>query len=168
MRTFPTNARDFSASRSVDRPTFSAVQSSVSGGSFWPTFQRCASIIPATWTATCSLRVTRSTAFKSGISVLTLSLHVRYISHNLNIRLSDLFAKGKAMLRLTALFAICLSCVAQEESGRIVGAVTDPNQASVPQATVTVTSLATKQVRTVSTGEQGNYTVTPLNPGLYS
>jgi hypothetical protein len=72
------------------------------------------------------------------------------------------------MLRLTALFAICLCCVAQEESGRIVGAVTDPNQASVPQATVTVTSLATKQVRTVSTGEQGNYTVTPLNPGLYS
>ena len=72
------------------------------------------------------------------------------------------------MLRFTILFAICLCCAAQEESGRIVGTVSDPNQASVPQATVAVTSLATKQVTTVTTGEQGNYTVTPLNPGLYS
>src|SRR4051794_21599681 len=72
------------------------------------------------------------------------------------------------MLRVFVVFTICLCCFGQEESGRIVGTVTDPNQAVVPQATVTITSLATKQVTTVMTGEQGNYTVTPLNPGLYS
>ena len=59
------------------------------------------------------------------------------------------------MLRLTALFAICLSCVAQEESGRIVGTVIDPNQASVPNATVTVTKPATKQITTVKTERAG-------------
>src|SRR5690348_6501549 len=73
------------------------------------------------------------------------------------------------MMRLLVLLMVgCLCCLAQEESGRIVGTVTDPNQAAVPQATVTVTSVATKQVRTVTTTDQGNYTVTPLNPGLYS
>ena len=72
------------------------------------------------------------------------------------------------MLRRSVLFAVCLCCVAQEESGRIVGTVTDPNQASVPRATVTITSAATKQVTSVTTGDQGNYTVTPLNPGFYN
>ena len=69
---------------------------------------------------------------------------------------------------LGLLIAGGLCCVAQEESGRIVGTVSDPNQAAVPQATVTVTSMATKQVTTITTSDQGNYTVTPLNPGLYS
>ncbi len=71
----------------------------------------------------------------------------------------------KAVLGILFTSAICL---AQVESGRIVGSVTDPNQASIPQATVTVTNNATKESATVNTNEQGGYTVTPLNPGTYT
>ncbi len=60
------------------------------------------------------------------------------------------------------------SGLAQVESGRIVGTVTDPNQAAVPQAKVTVTNTGTKQTSTAVTGEQGGYTVTPLEPGIYN
>lgn len=80
-----------------------------------------------------------------------------------------------AMLRMfadklcKALFvaSIAVSCMAQVESGRIVGTVTDPNQAAVAQATVNVVSAATKQATTVITNEQGSFTATPLEPGVY-
>ncbi len=58
-------------------------------------------------------------------------------------------------------------CLGQVESGRIVGTVTDPNQASVPNAKVTVINTATNEITTVISNGQGDYTVTPLNPGLY-
>ena len=55
----------------------------------------------------------------------------------------------------------------QVESGRISGTVLDPNRASISGAQVTVTSKATQQVISVITGDNGAYTVTPLNPGQY-
>jgi hypothetical protein len=55
----------------------------------------------------------------------------------------------------------------QVESGRIVGTVTDPNNATVPNATVTVSNEATHETTKVTTNAQGDYTVTPLNPGVY-
>src|SRR5437660_12738573 len=55
----------------------------------------------------------------------------------------------------------------QVQTGRIVGTVRDPQQATVPKATVTVTSSATGESRTVSTSERGDYVVTPVNPGRY-
>ncbi|MBV9442967.1 MAG: carboxypeptidase regulatory-like domain-containing protein, partial [Acidobacteriaceae bacterium] len=58
-------------------------------------------------------------------------------------------------------------CLAQVESGRIVGTVTDPNKAIIPGATVAVTNQATHETTRVTTNGDGDYTVTPLNPGVY-
>jgi hypothetical protein len=56
---------------------------------------------------------------------------------------------------------------AQVQAGRIVGTVRDPQQATVPRATVTVTSSATGQSLNVTTNDRGDYVVTPVNPGRY-
>src|SRR2546428_1532296 len=56
---------------------------------------------------------------------------------------------------------------AQLQSGRILGTVYDPQRAGIPGATVTVTNLATNIARTVITDSEGNYVVTPLDPGTY-
>ena len=56
---------------------------------------------------------------------------------------------------------------AQLQSGRILGTVYDPQRAGIPGATVTVTNLATNISRTVVTDSEGNYVVTPLDPGTY-
>ena len=56
---------------------------------------------------------------------------------------------------------------AQLQTGRLLGTVLDEQHASVPGATVTVTNLATNIARTVTTDGEGNYVVTPLEPGVY-
>lgn len=57
---------------------------------------------------------------------------------------------------------------AQVQSGRIVGVVTDPQHAAIPNATVTVTNTATNIAQTFTTDSNGNYVDTPLDPGTYS
>ncbi|MGI4755428.1 MAG: carboxypeptidase regulatory-like domain-containing protein, partial [Janthinobacterium lividum] len=49
----------------------------------------------------------------------------------------------------------------------ILGDVTDPTGASVPNATVTLTNLATQDIRTVNTSDSGAYTFSNLAPGRY-
>jgi len=66
------------------------------------------------------------------------------------------------------LLALAPVCLAQVQAGRIVGTVTDPNGGLVPNATVTVTNQATNEATTVTTNADGDYTVTPLNPGIYN
>ena len=56
---------------------------------------------------------------------------------------------------------------AQLQTGRLLGMVLDQQHAAVPGATVTVTNLATNISRTVTTDGEGNYVVTPLEPGIY-
>jgi hypothetical protein len=56
---------------------------------------------------------------------------------------------------------------AQLQTGRLLGTVLDQQHAAVPGATVTVTNLATNISRTVTTDGEGNYVVTPLEPGTY-
>src|SRR3954453_15470556 len=76
-------------------------------------------------------------------------------------------------LRCWGVLCLCVaflpfSARAQVQSGRIVGVVTDPNQAAIPSASVSVTSNATNAERTVQTNGSGEFTVTPLDPGLYT
>src|SRR5687768_5102480 len=59
------------------------------------------------------------------------------------------------------------TALAQLQSGRIVGTVFDSQRAGIPGATVTVTNLATNIARTVVSDSEGNYVVTPLDPGNY-
>ncbi len=63
---------------------------------------------------------------------------------------------------------ICAAiAVAQNATGSITGAVTDPNNEAIANATVTVRNKATGAVRKVATQGEGNYTVENLIPGEY-
>src|SRR5438445_13813849 len=70
-------------------------------------------------------------------------------------------------LLVVSVFAVS-AAFAQIQAGRIVGTVTDPNKAVIPNAQVTVTGTATNQAKTVTTNDTGEYAVTPLDPGLYN
>jgi hypothetical protein len=68
-----------------------------------------------------------------------------------------------------ALFMIGTGPVfAQLQAGRVVGTVYDPQKAGIPGATVTVTNTATNVARSAVTDAEGNYVVTPLDPGTYN
>ena len=70
---------------------------------------------------------------------------------------------------IAALGCVLLPAIAaaQLNAGRIVGTVTDPSRAAVPQVVVIVTDTATGLSSTVTTNDRGDYVVTPLNPGVY-
>lgn len=70
----------------------------------------------------------------------------------------------------TLLFGLLLatSAFAQTNKGSIVGTVKDPNDALVAKAQITVTSVKTGEIRTTETGDEGTFTVTNLEPGVYN
>ncbi|RPI54506.1 MAG: carboxypeptidase regulatory-like domain-containing protein, partial [Acidobacteria bacterium] len=72
-----------------------------------------------------------------------------------------------ALLTVVAAFAGS-PAFAQLQSGRIVGTVFDTQKAGIPGATITVTNIATNLARTAVTDAEGNYVVTPLDPGTYN
>lgn len=57
--------------------------------------------------------------------------------------------------------------LAQTDTARLTGTVTDPNGAVVAGATVTVTNLGTQRAVTVQSDQVGNYVVAALPPGQY-
>ena len=57
---------------------------------------------------------------------------------------------------------------AQADLGTLSGIVTDASGATIANATVTVTNIATGAVRTSKTNSKGEYTVTQLNPADYN
>ncbi len=71
-----------------------------------------------------------------------------------------------AMLSLP-LFLLPVAGWAQTETGQIIGRVTDPQGALVPNAAVTVKSVETSATRTATTNDQGQYVVANLQPGFY-
>ncbi|HSK62267.1 MAG TPA: carboxypeptidase-like regulatory domain-containing protein, partial [Pyrinomonadaceae bacterium] len=68
-----------------------------------------------------------------------------------------------ALLTITTAF----SAAAQSNKGAIVGSVRDQNEALVANAKIKVTSVQTGEVRETGTGDQGTFTVTNLEPGVY-
>src|SRR5256712_6207365 len=81
--------------------------------------------------------------------------------------------RGTSMTRRTTLsllltMALAVPAWSQVQTGRIVGTVKDPQQATVPRAEVMITSAATGESRTVTTNERGDYVLTPVNPGRYA
>lgn len=71
----------------------------------------------------------------------------------------------------TALVILCLtqtSALAQQITATLSGEVRDQVGAVVPGAIVTVTSVETGLVKTATTTDSGNYTVTFLQPGTYN
>src|SRR3974377_2390934 len=72
--------------------------------------------------------------------------------------------KATTLLVLTFL-ATCL--LAQTDTGRLVGTVTDTSGAVVSNATVTGTNAGTARTVTVQTNNPGQYAVNALPPGAY-
>ncbi|MGI8565931.1 MAG: carboxypeptidase regulatory-like domain-containing protein, partial [Pyrinomonadaceae bacterium] len=71
---------------------------------------------------------------------------------------------------LTALFVLAIfsgAAFAQTETGQITGKVSDPNGAVVSGASVLVKSVDTGREITATSNDEGFYTVTNLQPGLY-
>ena len=56
---------------------------------------------------------------------------------------------------------------AQQEAGQINGVVKDQNDAVIAGATITVKNVSNNATRTITTGDDGSYQVTNLQPGLY-
>ncbi len=79
----------------------------------------------------------------------------------------------KFVCRMAILAVVCCAgqsgAFAQETTGSLNGTVTDTSGAAVAGATVTITDQEKKiDVRTVTTGDEGTYSVPNLSVGLYS
>ncbi len=61
-----------------------------------------------------------------------------------------------------------LSCAAVGQQATIVGTVTDPSGAAVPNVTVTVTNVESGVAKTIQTNSAGQYVIPDLNIGHYS
>ncbi len=70
---------------------------------------------------------------------------------------------------VTLLLALWVPTVLAQSASTaaLTGTVTDPTGAVVPNVTITVTSLATNQVRTVTSAGDGTYRLSLLEPGVY-
>ena len=79
-------------------------------------------------------------------------------------------------VRLIRTVVVCLCSLllfvgytfAQETTGGIVGTVKDPSGASVPDATISVTSSTLVGTKTVQTDSAGYYRFANLPPGSYT
>jgi len=66
-------------------------------------------------------------------------------------------------------FLICASeAMAQVETGRFVGRITDPQGALVSNAVVKATNLGTNIVQAATTNSSGEYVITPVQAGIYN
>jgi hypothetical protein len=75
-------------------------------------------------------------------------------------------------MKLSPSFALPLLCanmlLAQDYRATLLGQVLDPNQASIPKATVRVTKQDTGVLRETLSNDQGYFTITALDPGVYT
>ncbi|HEY0080262.1 MAG TPA: carboxypeptidase-like regulatory domain-containing protein [Pyrinomonadaceae bacterium] len=82
-----------------------------------------------------------------------------------NRRIPPLFSKLLVLFVSFTVFG--LSAHAQSNKGTIVGTVKDPSGALVKDARVTATNVATGETREATTNDEGTYTLTTLDPGVY-
>nr|MBA3766233.1 carboxypeptidase regulatory-like domain-containing protein [Acidobacteriota bacterium] len=79
--------------------------------------------------------------------------------------------KRTSLNRLIAAF--CLMCAfvgtaaAQTVTGSLVGNVTDPSGGAIPGAHVAATDIERGTKREAVTNEEGNYTISSMDPGSY-
>jgi hypothetical protein len=69
---------------------------------------------------------------------------------------------------LIAVFALCSPAYSQVVYGSVVGSVTDPSGAVIPNATVTLTNNDTGIARSAKTDEGGRYSFVNVLPGKYT
>ena len=78
----------------------------------------------------------------------------------------SMFALSLMVALIAAMSAIAFAQSAV--SGAISGTVTDPQSAVVPGATVTIRSLGTNKEETATTGSEGSFKFSNLQPGTYT
>lgn len=74
------------------------------------------------------------------------------------------------LFAISCIFAASLLTIATAQSFKatVLGQVTDANGAAVPNATVAITQVSTNRSQTVQTDQDGNYSITQLDPGTYT
>ena len=75
--------------------------------------------------------------------------------------------KSRFLLVLVLVVGLSALVLAQTDTARVVGTITDPTGAVVPNATVTVTNVGTGQTATAKTGGVGEYAINALPVGKY-
>jgi hypothetical protein len=75
----------------------------------------------------------------------------------------------RAVMLLAVLLIVCAPVLLAQSAGTsgLGGTITDPSGAAIPNVTVTITSNDTGQTRTTTTGPDGVYKFTLLQPGSY-
>lgn len=68
----------------------------------------------------------------------------------------------------TLVIALCALTAGAQQSGSMSGVISDPGGATVAGAVVKATNNGTDLVRTVTTGESGTYSLSPLPVGTYT
>jgi len=81
---------------------------------------------------------------------------------------NDRFNIRTVLLVMVCLLVTATSILAQSDTSSISGTVTDTSGALVPNAQITVHNNATLADRTISSNENGAFTLTNLAPGDYS
>jgi hypothetical protein len=91
------------------------------------------------------------------------------MKHSIQSRF-DLAIPTRSLLLLTLLAVVLFSAAAHAQVlyGTLTGRVQDPTGAVLPDASVTLTSQETGEIRTVKTDSHGDYTFVNLLPGAYT
>ncbi|MGH9719635.1 MAG: carboxypeptidase-like regulatory domain-containing protein, partial [Bryobacteraceae bacterium] len=74
----------------------------------------------------------------------------------------------KLQTAVVVLLSLASAVLAQTPSATVVGRVTDPAGAVIPNVTVKVTNVDTNISQHATSSDVGDYTVLYLNPGRYS
>jgi hypothetical protein len=75
---------------------------------------------------------------------------------------------SRTILLLALLLTACLPAMGQLTTADILGTVTDPTGAVIPNATIVLTNLGTNEKRTATSNSSGDYTFSVLPVGHYS
>ena len=84
------------------------------------------------------------------------------------IHRSQIVRAVRAWVVLAVFAALAWPAFAQQTTGDILGTVTDPTGAVIPNARVTIVNLGTHESHHTVTSTGGDYVVNLLNPGTYS
>ena len=84
------------------------------------------------------------------------------------MRRARFISSGRMLIMWFALALCAVGAMAQVDTGTILGTVTDPSDAVVPDATVTLINLETSATLTAKTRVDGRFEFTPLHIGSYT
>src|SRR2546423_1181391 len=70
-------------------------------------------------------------------------------------------------LALFTFLALALGAIAQIQNGQFTGTVTDPSNAAIANAKITIVNAGTNLSVTTQTNQTGNYVARELPPGTY-